>query len=95
MVWTEKDKKRVRAVLDTITARSSQAEVARAAGLKSRSVLNNWRRRGIVPVEHIQVMIALAAQVGQTVTPGDLNPDARLIELAAKAIPPTTTVITR
>lgn len=87
MSWTEKDKKRVRAVLDNITARSSQAEVARKIGLKSRSVLNNWWRRGIVSIDHVQSVITLAAAVGQTVTPGDLNPDARVIEQVVKATP--------
>lgn len=81
MRWTSNDKKRVRAILDRITASTSQAEFARSLGEnKSRATVNNWRRRGRVPLEHIPAVISAAGECGQTVTAGQLHPDARLIE---------------
>lgn len=83
MRWTEADKKRVRAILDQITADGSQAELARSIGGESRSLVNNWRRRGKVPVEHIPAVIK-AAPVGMTITAGQLHPHARIIEQQSK-----------
>lgn len=79
MRWTENDKKRVRVILDHITADTSQAEFSRSLGEKSRATVNNWRRRGRVPVEHIPAVIKAAAPA-MTVTAGQLHPNARLME---------------
>ena len=78
MRWTEADKKRVRAILDHITAGSSQAELARKLGAESRATVNNWYRRGQVPIDNIPGVIK-AAEPDMTVSPGNLHPQARVI----------------
>lgn len=80
MRWTEADKKRVRVVLDHITAHGSQSEFSREFG-GSRQVVNNWRRRGRIPLEHIPAVIKAAAP-GMIVTAGQLHPAARVLEPA-------------
>lgn len=80
MRWTEADRKRVRAALDHIVATlpGGQAEFARMIGAESRAIVNNWRRRGQVPIEHIEKVI-LAAQPAMILTPPMLHPDARAL----------------
>jgi hypothetical protein len=80
MKWKEQNKKRVRVILDAITATSSQAELARSYKLSSRSVLHQWYQRGQIPLKYHAEVIADAAQVGVTVTAGELHPDALLVE---------------
>lgn len=87
MKWHEKNKKRVRAILDAITANTSQAELARQLKLTSRAIVSNWRRRGQIPLEHHAEIIKLAADVGVKATPGELNPMALLVERNAAATP--------
>lgn len=79
MRWQESDKKRVRVILDHITAEGSQAEFSRELKTKSRATVNNWRRRGQVPLEHIPAVIE-AAKPGMIVTAGQLHPLARVLD---------------
>ncbi|MES2347010.1 MAG: hypothetical protein V4641_05500 [Pseudomonadota bacterium] len=84
MRWTEADKKRVRAIIDHITAGDSQAAFAREIGATSRSTVNNWRRRGMVSVEYIPAVIKAALPM--VVLASQLNPDARIV---ANTLKPT------
>lgn len=77
MRWTKNDEKRVRRVLYDIAADTSQAEFARSLGAKSRATVNNWIRRGKIPVDNIPGVLARAKALGMKVVAADLHPDAR------------------
>ena len=62
MRWTTKDARRVRAILDHITSKTEGGAAGFATSLKlSRQVVNNWRRRGRVPIAHHAAVIRSAA----------------------------------
>lgn len=79
MRWTETDKSRVRAILDRISAETNQAELGRQLGDLPRYTVNNWHRRGRVPIEHHHALIAAGAKIGLTITPDQLHPAARAL----------------
>lgn len=80
MSWTKSDKSTVRRILYNIAAETSQAEFARSLGDRSRATVNNWIRRGRVPVADIPAVIRRAREIGMDVHAGQLHPDARVIE---------------
>lgn len=78
--WTKEDKKRVRAAIDHIAGKltGGQADIARELGLESRAVVNNWRRRGSVPLDYHDYIMRKAAPDMQ-LTSAMLHPVARQI----------------
>ena len=80
MTWTKGDMSVVRRILYRIAADTSQAEFARSIGAASRATVNNWIRRGKVPVPNIPAVLKRAHELGIEATAGQLHPDARLIE---------------
>ena len=78
MRWTTKDMRRVRKILDHVAKKTEggHAGFATALRLNSRQVVNNWRRRGRVPLEHHTAVIEAAAPE-MTVTPAMLDPVSR------------------
>lgn len=83
MAWTKKDKARVAGIIRQIgTERGTLAAVAQDLKLKDRSVLTNWIKRGQVPLDYIQPLLALApAHV--SATPALLHPKGHLLEKQA------------
>lgn len=76
--WTRQDKNAVRDILDQVAAKvGGQAEVARALTLADRRNVNNWRARGLIPLDEHPAFIALAAKQGIAVKPSDLHPRSR------------------
>lgn len=84
MRWTKTDEKRVRRILYNIAADTSQAAFSRSLGARSRATVNNWIRRGKVPVANIPGVLARAKELGMTVTAGELHPSARVMAQMAQ-----------
>lgn len=78
MRWTTKDMRRVRKILDHVASKTGggHAGFAEALNLRSRQVVNNWRRRGRIPFEHHAAVITAAAPE-MIVTPAMLDPVSR------------------
>lgn len=76
--WTEKDMQRVRAILERICAelKGGQSELARECGQKSRAAVHNWLKRGRVPLECHDKVIALSPE---PITPQMLHPSAKAV----------------
>ena len=85
--WTKQDKNAVRSTLDQLAEKlGGQAELARALGLQDRRVVNNWRARGLVPVDEHRSFVALAASHGVNVATSDLHPRSRQYEQTRQAV---------
>lgn len=78
--WSEKDQKKVREIIDFCAGQfpNGKADMARTLSLKSRKVIDAWRRRGIIPTKYHEWIIRLAAPSMQ-IAPAMLSPTARLI----------------
>lgn len=80
MQWTTTDARRVRAILDHIAGKIEGGAAGFAARLNlSRQVVNNWRRRGRVPIHHHAAVIRHAGPE-MTVTAAMLDPVSRAAE---------------
>lgn len=88
MKWTAQDARRVRSILDHITAKTEggQTGFAKLLGLASRQRVGNWRTRGRVPQEYHAAIIA-AALPEMIVTPGMLDPVTRTTVAHLNATP--------
>lgn len=84
--WTKNDKKRVKGILTQIAATcGGWAGMADKLGIRDkdghpiRATPQAWSARGRVPTAQVHAVIALAPK-SLTLTPSDLNPDARTLE---------------
>ena len=80
MSWTKTDQKGVRRILYDIAADTSQTELSHSLGAHSRATVNNWIRRGRVPLNYIGGVIARARALGMDVRPGQLHPYGHTLE---------------
>lgn len=82
--WTAKDRDKVREILTKTASKFGSGEAARGGktklsqllNLSSRQILDNWYRRGQVPMDYHRTLILLASPE-QDVMPAQLHPDAK------------------
>ena len=84
--WTDRDKKRVRAVLTKVAKAYGGwqriADLLEMEGASRRATVESWHRRGRVPVNRVAGVMRLAESADPKIdtTAGELNSAARTLQ---------------